>query len=79
LTGLVSNCKDKLLSKLSQNAQKDQELRLKDLIHDKICNLGEDFSTNLRESYSNTIDEYNSNLSHILKRGFGMDESQAYD
>jgi hypothetical protein len=49
------------------------------LIHDKICNLGEDFANNLREGYSNTIDEYNSNLSHILKKGFGMEEMQAFD
>lgn len=68
-----------MLAKLSQNAQKDQELRLKDLIHDKVCNLGDDFATDLRDAYACTIDEYNSNLSHILKRGFGMDETQTYD
>jgi|LauGreDrversion4_2_1035121.scaffolds.fasta_scaffold228475_1 hypothetical protein len=31
---LVNNCKDKLLAKLQQNAQKANEARIKDMIHD---------------------------------------------
>ena len=74
LTTLVTNCKDRLLIKLSQSAQRDHELRLRDMIHDKISSLGDDFANHFRDSYASSIDEYNSNLSFILKRGFGMNE-----
>jgi hypothetical protein len=79
LTTLVTNCKNSLLIKLSESAQKDHELRLKDMIHLKISGLGEDFANHFRDSYASAIDEYNSNLAFILKRGFGMNEQQAFD
>lgn len=49
------------------------------MIHLKISGLGEDFANNFRDSYASSIDEYNSNLAFILKRGFGMNEQQAFD
>lgn len=79
LSSLVYNCKERLLQKLSQSAQKDHELRLKDLIHEKVTNLSEHLSRELAQSYSDEIDQYNSNLAHVLKRGFGMTEQTAFD
>jgi len=67
---LAKNCKAKMLSRLTQSASHDNELRLKKIVHDQVARLSNTLSKDLMKEYAENINKYNSSLSDVLKNGF---------
>jgi uncharacterized membrane protein YheB (UPF0754 family) len=59
-----------MLSKLTQSASHDNELRLKKIVHDQVARLSNTLSKDLMKEYAENINKYNSSLSDVLKNGF---------
>lgn len=72
LKGLVGNCKDRLMQKLSQTAQKTHEQTIKDMVYDRLGRLTETFAKDLADAYSSEIQTFNSNIRPVLLGGFGL-------
>ena len=67
---MAKNCKAKMLSRLTQSASHDNELRLKKIVHDQVARLSNTLSKDLMKEYAENINKYNSSLSDVLKNGF---------
>jgi hypothetical protein len=59
-----------MLSRLTQSASHDNELRLKKIVHDQVARLSNTLSKDLMKEYAENINKYNSSLSDVLKNGF---------
>jgi hypothetical protein len=52
---------------------------LKNLIHNHVANLSANLAGDLQYSYGKEIDSHNTNMAPILKVGFGLGPSDAYE
>lgn len=77
LADLMAGCKKAVLNKMENQARKSHELNIKTKIHDVMDQLKESIALDVRSTYTDCVQDFNSNFRPVLNQGFAMSNEDA--